>query len=188
MDKAIVYNYIEKTWAYRELSASCFGYYRRTSNLTWATTTGTLDTPGEPGIWDDRQFLDNAPINLFGTNTGYVYKFEGVALAGVAQELQATTKIYDFKMPDRFKRIQRLQVLASKVADSVLKIRIGSSENMDDDPTWSDTFEFDLSTTENPFIDIDVSGRFFTFEFTHSDNTDFEGTGIIVHFIPKGTK
>lgn len=189
-DKGIVYNYLEKTWSLRDLDATAFGYYRKTDDLTWDAATGTLDNPGEPGTWDDRRFLDNAPINLFGNNTGFVYTFEGVSLDGAAQTMLVRTKLYDMGDPNRYKRVQRLQILANRESTPViLKIRIGVSENMDDDPAWGDWQEFDLNDTANPFLDVDVTGRFFTFEIKQDGiDEDCKLTGMIVHFLTKGVK
>ena len=188
-DKGIVYNYLEKTWTLRELAHTAFGYYRRTENLTWADAGGTLDDPEEPGTWDERVFLDNAPLNLLGTNGGYIHQIDGVSKDGTALEMTATTKLYDFGAPQNYKRLQRIQVMANQQSQYNLTIEVGTSENMNDDPTWHGPFTYDLSVPTSPFIDLDVSGRFFTFRISQDGlDQDVTVTALICYYMLKGTK
>lgn len=188
-DKALVYNYLEKTWSLREIAATAFGYYRRSTDLTWANDSGTWDAPDYPGTWDGRDFLGNAPINLLGDSSGYIHQMTGGSKDGSAIALSATSKLHDFGKPDAFKRVWRLQLLLKKGGNYNLAVRIGTSHNVDDDVTWYGPYNFNLSDTTDPYIDVDISARLFTFEFTLGGvNQDVGMAGYIVHYSVKGQK
>ena len=164
-DKALVYNYLEKTWSLREFSASAFGYYRRSEDLTWEDDSGTWDNPAFPGTWDERNFLDNSPLNLIGDASGYVHQMTGLTKDGSALELTATTKLHDFGNPDLYKRLWRLQLLIKRGGDYTLQVEVGRSDNIDDDPAWTTIKNLNLAT-DPLIIDVDLASRFFTFRFT----------------------
>jgi len=187
-DKCLVYNYLEKTWSIREIAASAFGYYRRSEDLAWEDDSGSWDNSIYPGTWDERNYLDNSPINLIGDASGYVHQLTGLTKDGAALELVVTSKLHDFGYSDVFKRLWRLQLLVKRGGNYTMTVEVGTSENIDDDPVWTTISSFNLSTGK-PFIDVDIAARFFTFRFTLGGTQQDVGlAGYIPYFTMEGER
>ena len=77
--KALIYNFIENTWATYDLSLSCLGLYYETSDATWVSFG---PASANPTTWNQAEFAwnsyllqDLAPILLAGSQTGgFVYQ------------------------------------------------------------------------------------------------------------------
>lgn len=186
-DKALVYNWLEESWSIRDLTAmTALGYYRQTKDLAWSDDSGSW--AAALGTWDERTFLTNAPINLLGDSGGYIYQIQGGDQNGAAVALSATSKLLDLGDANRYKRVMRIQLFLKIEGNYTLTVNIGTSDNVDDDVVYT-TYTFNLQDTTNPFLEVDVTGRLFTFQFLQSGiDQDIGITGYTVYFIPRGPK
>lgn len=70
-NKVLVYNYVNQTWAIFNDSFTCFGYYQRPSDLTWATLPYTSWAAwNQP--WDTGQTQSRYPDVIAGNQQGFV--------------------------------------------------------------------------------------------------------------------
>ena len=135
----IVYDWLKdvvEIWEYK-LSQwiRSIGSYLNVSDLYVDDTAwADLFVDDEIGYWDDRTFLANAPVLLYGGADGYVYKADsGTDDSGTAYTRTFRTKRFDHGMPSRKKRLGTQQWwLDSEASVSVtVKIKRDDSNSFD---------------------------------------------------------
>lgn len=89
--RVLIYNYINHTWAFCNDSFTCFGYFQRTTDLTWATlpfkTWAEWNTP-----WGSPLFQSSFPLVSAGNQQGFVLILENDSSAN-SQSLYITDMV-----------------------------------------------------------------------------------------------
>lgn len=174
IDKAIVFNYVTKTWSFRNAGPNGFSawfYYQQFQDFTWQTIP---DTPwmDAAGTWSDKRLLASAPLNLAGDENGFVYAYGGVVSQnGQPYQKYAITGDRDFKLPGRNKRLLRVDVGAIRGVATNLDVYVGHRTNVGDTIQYEGPFAFDLSGTKASYITCDITDVYFLLKF------ETDGTG-----------
>lgn len=189
----IVFDYgrnITEIWDYELPAASairCVGEYLQVEDLyvddaDWAE----LYVDEQVGYWDDRQFLANAPVILYGCKDGIVRKADfGNTDDGTAYNRIFRTKRLDFRQPHIRKRLFKQQFwFDSEAAGSVtLKMKRNDADSYE-----AETKSLALQRTDKdiakPFARWDKAAEVFQLELTAQNH--FELIGFMNWFYLKG--
>lgn len=180
-DKALVYNVDTKAWSIRDLPMTAFGFY----NLRYDKTIDSIEEEIDSILWeiDSSTALANAPINLCADENGLIYVIEGNSQAGADLYGYAETKLFDFGRPDILKRVTRVQLAISREGPYNLEVTIGTADNVDEPIKWYPPQYMKLDKTYPPWIDVDVTSRYFILRFgTRYANEPFKLTGYNIYY------
>ena len=98
-DKAVVWNYLNNTWAIRDNPGTYWFYYQHLIQNTWQTVPD-LSWAATAGNWNDKRFTANFPLNLSGMVDGSVVQYGGVYdKLGIPFTKSLQTKFLDFGKP-----------------------------------------------------------------------------------------
>lgn len=184
-DMALVYNTDTKKWSIREMPMTAFGYYTKSDDTVIDDLDMEIDTMDWP--IDTSTKFQNSPINICGDKDGHVYILEGQSHDGEGYEAWAITKLHDMSRPDILKRLKRVQVMTSREGPYDLLFWIGSAGNIEDSLTWHGPFKMNLSKLYPPWVDMDVTSRYFAIKFgTLNKNEPFKVTGYIMYYEERG--
>ncbi|EAX47553.1 hypothetical protein TcarDRAFT_1288 [Thermosinus carboxydivorans Nor1] len=184
-DKAIVYNTDTKAWSIRDMPMTAFGYYNLKDDPIWDTDEGTWDS--DDSAWDSSTNLANAPINLGGDAQGYVYVFGGNSKDGADLSFNITSKLFDLDEPFRLKRLKRIQLMVSREGPYNLLVKVGTADNVDEPIKWYGPYNMNLDVTKPPWVDVDITGRYFCVEFsTLKKDEPVRITGYVLYYDIRG--
>ena len=172
----VVYDYgrdVIEIWDYMHGSAiHSIGEYREVNDLyvddpDWAE----LYVDENEGYWDDRRFLANAPVVLYGCADGYIRKADvGVDDDGVVFTRIFTSKRLDFTAPHKRKRIQKQQWWFEAQSSGSLTLKMKK-----DDKT---SFETQIKTISLEAAGRDMAKKFVTWD-KEFENAQFELSGTV---------
>jgi len=187
----LVYDYgrsIIELWDYMHGSPiRCIGEYREVNDLyvddpDWAD----LYVDEVEGFWDDRRFLANAPVVIYGCEDGYIRKADiGNTDDGVAYTRTFDTKRLDFTAPHRRKRLDKQQWWFDSQTSGEVTLKI-----LRDDKTGYEAASKTLSLI-NPGYDkakvfVTWGKSFENAKFRISSTSPFTLYGFINWLYPKG--
>ena len=187
-DKVLSYNCNTGAWAWRDMPMACFGYYNLVDNPIWSMQDYSWTDDQASSPWSTSKKLANAPINISGDANGYIYQFGGDSKDGANLSSFVQTKLFDFGNPVLVKQVTRLQLMISHEGTGcVLPVYVGVADNVEDDIVWSEAYNMSLDNATPPWIDLDVTGRYFTFKFgTTLANQPWKLTGYIISYQLRG--
>lgn len=185
IDKAIVYNTDTKAWSIRDMPFHAYGFYNLKDDPTWDADEETWDS--DETTWDSSVNLANAPINLCGDTQGYIYVFRGNSKNGADLPFHITSKLFDFDEPFRLKRLKRIQLMVSREGPYNLLVKVGTAENVDEAITWYGPYNMNLDKTMPPWVDVDITGRYFIIDFaTEKKDEPVKLTGYVLYYDLRG--
>lgn len=164
-DMALIYNTDTKAWSIRELPMTRFGYWSKNTDDSWDNDEETWDS--DDTTWDDSRDLQNSPTNLCGDKDGYIYQFGGQSKDGGDISFFLESGLMSLGEPTLNKRLKRIQFMVSREGDYSMKVEIGTADNVDEPVIWRQTKYMSLSRTTPPWIDCDVTGRFFALRLSN---------------------
>lgn len=154
-DYTVTYDYennILQVWEYEAAQAcNCMGEYLNVEDLyvddpDW----GERYVDEEEGYWDDRKFLTNAAIVIYGGYDGYIRTADSSYLDDGAEYTKTFRSVkMNYGMPQWFKRLwkQEYWLEADTTGDITIKMR------KDDDTAWSlDTKTVSLISTTKDIV------------------------------------
>jgi hypothetical protein len=180
-DKALIYNTDTKAWSIRDLPMTAFGYYNLQEDRTIDSIEETIDSI----LWeiDSSTTLANAPINICGDKNGNLYVLDGHNANGNDIDGYAVTKLYDFGDPGILKRLMRIQLMISREGPYNLEVTVGTADNVDEPITWHPPYYMKLDKTYPPWVDIDLTARYFIIKFrTQHKDEPFKITGYKMYY------
>lgn len=184
-DMALVYNYDTNAWSIRDMPFGCFGFYEVQADDSWNAAQGTWDSDTVP--WDINTSMANAPINLAGGSDGYIYVFGDNSKDGADISCYAQSKLFDLGSPYALKRVMRIQLMVSRQGPFNLQVSIGTADNVDETIKWYGPYNMNLDVTKPPWIDVDITGRYFCVKFgTQKADEPFRLTGYIMYYNLRG--
>jgi hypothetical protein len=184
-DKAMVYNSDTKAWSWRDAPMVAYGYYKQDVSLTIDMLENSIDS------WNDEIDssinMENAPLNICGDKDGNLFVLGGNAFNGSAIESWLTTKLFDFDAPGSVKRLLRLQLMISREGPYNLPVYVGTADNVDEPVKWQGPYYMNLDKTYPPWIDMDLSARYFCLKFgTVGADEPYKITGYILYYQLRG--
>lgn len=176
--RMVVYDFTNdhaEIWEYK-LSGGIrsFGEFLNTTDLyvddaVW----GPLYVDENFGYWDDREFLSDAPIILYGGADGKVYKADNSDLdVTTPYTRKFRTKKHDFELPHCEKRLAKQQWWLEKQTTGTALLKCKRSDKEDFEPT---THTIDMTDTTKEIVKKQVrwNKQFDAAEF------QIESTGLI---------
>ena len=166
-------------WEYVNTAAcSCIGSYLNTTDLYVDDTIwGEYYVDEREGFWDDRTFLDNAPIVLYGGSDGYVRRADqGTKDDDVAYSRKFRTVRMNYGSPNTNKRIWKQQWWFDAENTGVMTLKIKKDDKNDwetDTKTISliDTTKDKIKTT----VTWDKEAQNFQYQLETSSHCAFYG-------------
>ena len=184
---AYIYNYVQRTWGKRDLPMSCAGHYWNTGTKTWADLTQPIYTYDI--YWDKRTLVSESPLNLVGDTNGYVYKISDILDNADGYDIDGwlLSKLYDMGNSAIIKRLQRIQFLISREGSYNLSVSVYTSDNVNDTPVLNGPYSFSLKDTSSPFLDLDLSARYFQIKIeTQLQGQPWSLEGMVLYYVPRG--
>lgn len=186
-DMAVVYNYETKKWSFRDMPMTAFGFYNLKLDYVIDEMEMTIDAADMR--FDDSTNLANSPLNLCGDANGYIYQFKGNSKDGSDIACFATSKLFDFELPFNLKRLLRIQFMVSREGPYNMLVDIGTAANVDEPIVWHPQKRMSLERTMPPWIDVDVTGRYFKIKLsTLEKDQPFKLTGMIFYYTVRGSR
>ena len=180
-DRAITYNTGTKTWSVRDMNMTAIGEYSQVSERR----IDDVHTPiNEMDVMiDSAAYLSNSVVTLGGDASGKLYRSEGYADSRGDYEGYVVTKTHHMDAPDKIKRLLRIQFHIETQGDYNLVVQVGTSWNSETLFTWSDKFTMGLKSPKPPFVDVDLSARYFAVRFgTEHNNEPFKVLGYTLYY------
>lgn len=185
-DKFYIYNFAQKSWSGpHDRACTCFGYYQGLNSDGWDDIVGVWSS--QTGYWDERIFQTNAPLNMMGDNSGYVYElYNGIAADGPAINGYLAFGLSDLGLPNNLKRLQKVYASVESATAGSIKLYVGYTDNPDNDVSWYGPVTGTMKGRTLEF-DIDVTAVYFMLKFTTSDGIPFRLLGHSYGFIPRSS-
>jgi len=188
---AVVFDYVEEIlqiWEYEQEQACCsIGEYVNVEDLfcddpVW----GEYYVDEQEGYWDDRKFLEGAPIIVYGGYDGYVRKAD----QGIQDDSVDYTRLFrsvrdNFDMPDQYKRLARQEFWFEKeIAGAEVSIKLRRDDNeLWDDETKTISLYHAAKDIIKDFVRWDKHARNFQIEISATNH--FALLGYLNEIYPK---
>lgn len=180
-DRAIVYNTSTKTWSVRDMNMTAMGEYSQVFDREIDTIDTAIDEMDD--ITDASAYLAKRILTFAGDGSGKLYRLEGYNDSRGDYEGYVITKTHHMEAPDKIKRLLRIQFHIETQGDYNLVVQVGTSWNSETLFTWSDKFTMGLKSPKPPFVDVDLSARYFAIRFgTVHNNEPFKVLGYTLYY------
>lgn len=189
-DKAVVWNYVNNTWAIRDNPGTTWFYYHQISQATWQTVPN-LSWAATSGLWNDKRFLSNFPLNIGGMKDGSFVQYGGVFdKLGVAFTKKLQSKFHDFGKPGQKKRLAYIDVQCATGYAGKLMCQIGHCQNIGDVVRYETAQVIPTGNGKNAWVmGQDITDVYFTFIFYIQDPSgNFDIFGYTPYLTPKSSQ
>lgn len=171
-NKACVWNWVDKTWAVRELTNVTYGAFGQINytavSTTWADT-GTWATDGS--IWNENEYSP-AEARLLMSHTTPILSLVDTGTTDFGNQISAYAERTGVTLGDPYtvKYVKEIWPKIDGTNGSTISIQVGSAMYADQAITWGAAQTFNIGSSQK--IDCFVSGKYIGFRFT---NTTFSG-------------
>ena len=172
-DKAAIWNWVDNTWTFRDLTNTrhiCPGVTGIAAALTYTAATGTYTSyAGVPyrTVSSNPTVDALAGIVTLAINTiGDTYDIDGVAFPSKLEK-----KSMDFEYPDKIKMVKSVTPRITGIAGTQVYIRIGTQMNADDSITWGTEQVYTIGTDREVFFT--QKGRFISIRLRTQEVGDY---------------
>ena len=169
-DKAVTYNTRTKQWSMRDMNMTAIGQYSQFSDQVIDEVSSVID--------DDKNIIDSAiyakgkTLTIAGDNSGKVYKLGGYSDSRGDYEAYVITKVHHMENPSQVKRLLRVMFHIETQNLYNLKVQIGTAWNAETEMTWSKPLYMDLHAPKPPWLDMDLTARYFAVRFGTTGNLE----------------
>lgn len=187
----IVYDYeqdIIEIWdTSQSKSLSCMGEYVRTADLYFDDSVyGEEYFDDELTYFDDRTFIDAAPVLVYGGYDGYVRRADtGTDDDGTAYTREFKTKRLDFRYPAIEKRLWEQEWAFNTQTTGSVTLTLYKGDKTDPELTTK-TISMVNSTQDVIRKEVTWDKTAYTFQFDLKSTDHFELIGFLNHWLPKG--
>lgn len=170
-DKALVFNWRDKTWYTRDLSNVTYGSTGQVvlaSTSTWSGSTTTWTT--ESGTWSEFADISGISRLIFTRSTPTLAMFDSTELDhGSSFNASFERTGLHFDAPERMKLCRGVRPKIDSSAGAVIKIQVGTQMVPDGTVTWASAQDYTVGTSiETHSI---VTGRFLAVKLYTTGNT-----------------
>lgn len=161
-NKALVWNYVDKTVSFRDLSTvnhADNGPVDTSANNTWATITGTWASIVRK--WGSQYPTLNRSLSVLATDGSYLVMLDGVNLPSSIPSLER--RGLSLGEPESIKLVRSIRPRIYGTS-GVVSVYVGSSITPYADPTYAAPVSFNIGSTVS--IDVMVTGRYIAVKFT----------------------
>lgn len=186
---ALTFNITTKTWAKREMYITAIGKFCQTKNRIIEEDHRIIGQVTREQI-DSSFGLKDKIINVCGDENGNLYRVEGTA--DVRDEDgkfygYVVSKTHHMEDPGHIKRLLRIQFHIVTSPGSKLVVEVGTGWNSEAHMDKWETHNLDLRSPKPPFVDVDLSARYFQIKFGTENNGEyFKILGYTLYYQTRG--
>lgn len=186
---ALTFNITTKTWSKREMYATAIGKFCQTKNRIIEEDHRLIKDVTREQI-DSSFGLKDKIINVCGDEKGNLYRIEGTA--DVRDEDgkfygYVVSKTHHMEDPGHIKRLLRIQFHIVTSPGSKLVVEVGTGWNSEAHMDKWETHNLDLRSPKPPFVDVDLSARYFQIKFGTENNGEyFKILGYTLYYQTRG--
>ncbi len=183
---AITFNVSTKTWSKREMYITAIGEFSQTENVTINSINVPIDEYQKQ--IEDSYGLEDKIITICGDELGNVFKILGYKDSRRSTYYgYVTSKVHHMEDPGHIKRLLRIQFHIETKGDCVLKVDVGTGWNSETIMKKWETHNINLNNPIPPFVDVDLSARYFQIRFgTENNNEYFKVLGYTLYYQTRG--
>lgn len=168
-DRAVVWNYVDKTVTFRELPNvlhAALGQIDSVDSGIWSTDEDPWST--DDTLWGGPDLVPWNSRVMMGTADPKMYLLDGAySFAGSVPTTLLERRGLSFGSTETIKMVKSIQPVVKGQAGSILYISVGSHSDINEEPTWT-TKEFIIGTSVKAFFL--VSGRYIAIKFENKDS------------------
>lgn len=187
-DTAMVLNYVDSTVSFRDIPS----LNHANSGLmegglgptTWASDSTSWDS--DVTLWDQLDFTPDAARVLMASNNTKLYLLDaGATFDGTAITSYLERRGLSLDAPDKIKLVKGVRPRISGVHGQTVIVKIGSSDEPYNDPTWHATTTYTIGQTTA--CDCLVSGRYIAVRFETGTATQWRLDSYDIEAETRGT-
>lgn len=172
-NKACVWNWVDKTWAIRELANATYGAFGQINYSAAEVTWDSIDAVGTTWdaigtTWDENEYSPAEARLLMCHSTPYIsLQDSGTSDFGELISASIERTGITFGDPYTVKLASGLYPKIDGNTGSTVSIQLGAAMLADEQPTWGDVQIFTIGQDQK--IDSMVSGRYLAVRFLNTD-------------------
>ena len=186
-NKAMVWNWIDKTWGVRTLTDVTYGAFGQinvgTSATTWAGDSESWET--DATSWNENEYSP-AESRLLMCHSTPLISLTDTGTTDFGSTITATLERTGMTMGDPYsvKTIRCIYPRIDGVSGATVNVQVGSSMFPDSAPTWQTAQSFVIGTSIK--VDSFASGRFLSVRFTNADYGAWRMKSFDVDYVNSG--
>ena len=138
---------------------------------------------------DNALFQQNSAVTFLGDGNGNLFIEQGYTDFRGDYEGYVVTKTHSMNSPELLKRLMRVQFHLETMGDYPFIVQIGYSTNAESNITWTTPKELNLSTSNPPWVDCDITARYFVVKFGTKYNAQpFRVIGYTLFYNDRGVQ
>lgn len=173
VNKALVWNWVDKSWGVRELSNVTYGAFGQINYTSAEGTWDSIDAVGTTfdnmaGNWDDNNYSPAEARLLMSHTTPYI-SLQDSGSTDFGAVMLSSLERTGITMGDPY-TVKLLKAIWPKIdgdTGSTVLIQVGAAMYADQQPTWSSPQAFTIGETEK--IDCMVSGKYLAVRINGAD-------------------
>jgi len=166
-DKAMVYNYVDKTVSFRDLPNLNHANYGSVSNDlggTWAQDSDAWDS--DLTAWNGPDYTpDTTRVLMASTDTKLYMLDASASFNGSIPTAYLERRGLTFDAPDKIKLVKGLRLRIDGNNGTTVMIQVGYSDTIDGEPTYSTAVPYTIGSTVA--TDLFVSGRYIAIKISN---------------------
>lgn len=183
---ALTYNIRTKTWARREMYITAIGEFCQTQNKIINNDDRIIDYVTSEQI-DSSYGLKDAIVTMCGDENGNMYELSGQVDSRYEYEGYCLSKTHHMDEPGLIKRLLRIQFHIETDKNCTLVVDVGTGWNSESQMEKWETHNLNLQSPKPPFVDVDLSARYFQIRFgTKRNNEYFKVLGYTLYYQLRG--
>lgn len=186
--KAMVWNWIDKTWSIRTLDNTTYGAAGQlvegatkawsAQNYAWSDATFAWDEDELSPAQERLLLCSTTPLITAADVTG---TRNGAAYTSYVERVGLT-----FGDPDLVKRLKSIRVRVEAATGTKIQFEVATSMNPEQGYTWQTPFQYTVGQTANNQVDILANGKFLGLRVTSLDNQPWRMTSYEMDLVGAG--
>jgi len=184
-NKAIVYNYVDKTVSLRDMPSINHANYGAVDSAVALTWDADPDPWGADELpWDGGDYVPSISRVIMASDSTKLYMMDGaLSISGVLPASFVERKSFTFGDSEIIKLVKEINPKITGQKGTTIKIKVGSQDHPGETPVFQEVVHTIGSTVRNMFL---VSGRYITIRFENinsyswklsSFNIEYENIG-----------
>lgn len=186
--RACVWNWIDKTWAIRELdNVTCGAFGQINYSVggdTWATASGTWET--DAGSWNENEYSP-AEARLLMSHTTPVISLVDTGNTDFGSLIEANLERTGMTLgdPNAIKVIKGIRPKIDGNSGATVSIQVGSSMTPDGAVTWAPAATFTIGT-DFKVDTFSIGGRYMSVKFSNIDYAPWRMKSFSIDYVSTG--
>lgn len=186
-NKACVWNWIDKTWAFRDITNATYGAFGQinlaVTGSTWNADSGAWNS--DATAWNENEYSPAEARLLMCHTTPIISLVDtGSSEFGSLISANATRTGMHFGDPYSVKTITAIRPKIDGTYGTQVSIEVGASMYPDSSPTWSAAQTFTLGQSIK--VDSFATGRFLSVRFSNADYASWRMKSFDIEYIKRG--